>query len=206
VNVRIIPRTALTGYLRLVRLPLDSAIGLLPGNGTGAGPAAGLVVDRADAIVRAIAATILNDPVLFEDAERRHAAANERERALRLRTEAQRETQEANARLAERQEETARRRQRAGQQEKEKRERAARERDEKVSRAASAERDRRVTSRQVAAQVDGAVEDLARKARLDTLDTKAEALRERDKALTAAEEARRLRDAASRRKAARKRR
>ena len=205
-NVRVIPRTAFTGYLRLVRLPLDAAIGFLPGNGTGAGPAAGLVVDRADAIVRAIAATILNDPVLYEDAERRQVAANERERALRLRSQAQRETQEADARLAERQEESARRRQQAGQRESEQRQQAARKREEKVSRAASAKRDRRVTSRQVAAQLDEAVEDLARKARLDTLDTKADALREREKALTAADEARRLRDAASRRKAARKRR
>ena len=35
-NVRAIPRTAVEGYLRLVRVPLDGAVSLLPGNGTGA--------------------------------------------------------------------------------------------------------------------------------------------------------------------------
>lgn len=205
-NVRVIPRTALTGYLRLVRLPLDTAIGFLPGNGTGASAAAGLAVDRADATLRAIVATILNDPVLHEDAQLRHAAADERKRALRLRVEAQRETKDADARLAQRQEESASRRQKAARRENEQRQQAARKRDEKVRRAADAEQNRRETSRQAAAQVEEALEGRARKARLDTLDAKGDALREKSEALTAADEARRLRDAASRRKAARRRR
>ena len=55
-NARTLPRTAVDGYLRLVRLPLDTAIGLLPGNGNGPAPAAKLAVDRADASVRAVVA------------------------------------------------------------------------------------------------------------------------------------------------------
>ncbi len=78
-NARAIPRTAVESYLRLVRLPLDGAVGLLPGNRTGAKPAAKLALDRADATLRAVIATILRDPALREDAgprgtaERAHA-------------------------------------------------------------------------------------------------------------------------------------
>ncbi len=73
-NARAIPRTAVESYLRLVRLPLDGAVGLLPGNRTGAKPAAKLALDRADATLRAVIATILRDPALREDAGARGTA------------------------------------------------------------------------------------------------------------------------------------
>src|SRR5205823_2791024 len=81
-NVRVIPRTALTGYLKLVRTPLDAAIRLLPGNGNGDGakPTAQLAIDRADATIRSVAGTFLGDSALREDGARRHHAARERER------------------------------------------------------------------------------------------------------------------------------
>ena len=53
--------------------------------------------------------------------------------------------------------------------------------------------------------MDDAIDDRERKSRLQTLDSKADALREREEALTASDEARRLAQAAARRKAARKR-
>src|SRR6059058_2112047 len=109
-NVRVIPRTAVTGYLKLVRTPLDSAIRLLPGsNGDGAKPTR-LAVDRADATVRSVAGSLLADPVLREDGARRHQAARERERGMRLRSQAAETAEQADARLQER-EEQARRRQ-----------------------------------------------------------------------------------------------
>src|SRR5436189_6181141 len=98
-NPRSIPRTAVRGYLGLARLPLDAAIRLLPGNGSGRGSAADLALDRADASIRAIVATILGDPVLRRDAQRRRVAADERQRALRLRAEAQRKSEQANSHL-----------------------------------------------------------------------------------------------------------
>ncbi|HWK18585.1 MAG TPA: hypothetical protein VNR66_14125, partial [Solirubrobacteraceae bacterium] len=76
-NALALPRTAVDRYLRVVRLPLDRAIALLPGDETGAGPAAKLTVDRVDAEVRAAIAALLRDPALRRDAEReaaRHAA------------------------------------------------------------------------------------------------------------------------------------
>src|SRR5512135_2320492 len=101
-NVRVIPRAAVTGYLKLVRTPLDSAIGLLPGNGKGTKPTAQLAVDRADATVRTVAGALLGDPVLREDGERRQQAAHARERGLRLRNRAEQTAEQADARLQER--------------------------------------------------------------------------------------------------------
>lgn len=130
-NVRAIPRAALGGYLKLVRFPLDTAIALLPGDGTGAGPAAELALDRADATVRGVVGTILGDPELVEDADRRRTAAEERRRALRLRAEAQRRTEEADSRLAERQESSERQRQQAEQRARSQREQAERRRQQR---------------------------------------------------------------------------
>ena len=78
-NARSIPGAAVENSLRLVRVPLDAAIGWLPGNGTGARPTARLALDRADAALRAFAGTIFGDSVLSEDAQMRRAALNERE-------------------------------------------------------------------------------------------------------------------------------
>src|SRR5206468_5678012 len=64
VNVTTIPAIAIDRYLKLVRIPLDTAIGFLPGNGDGRGPAAELALDRADATLRAIAASVLANPDL----------------------------------------------------------------------------------------------------------------------------------------------
>jgi hypothetical protein len=114
-NVRAIPRTAVDGYLRLVRLPLDSAISLIPGNGTGAKPAARLALDRIDAALRAAIATVLGDSLLGEDADQRRDAAQDREEGLRLRREAERTAEQADTRLVQSQEQATQQRERANQ-------------------------------------------------------------------------------------------
>ena len=45
-GIRAIPRTAVDGAVKLARFPLDFAISLMPGDGSGARPAAGVAVDR----------------------------------------------------------------------------------------------------------------------------------------------------------------
>ena len=109
-NVRRIPGTAVESSLRLVRLPLDTAVGRLPGNGTGARPTARLALDRADAAVRAFAGTILGDSVLREDAKMRRVALEPREQGQALRGEAEKKTEQADARLEQRQDQVARQR------------------------------------------------------------------------------------------------
>jgi hypothetical protein len=203
-NARRIPGTAVENSLRLVRVPLDAAIGRLPGNGTGARPGARLALDRADAAVRALAGTILGDSVLSEDARMRRAAVKERERGQALRDEAEKKSEQADALIQERHDQVARQRAQAELRAKMRREGADREREEKTRRAAELERKRVAASTQAAGRADEAVSARASKARLETLDARTDALRKKEQALAAADEARRLREAANRTKAQRK--
>lgn len=203
-NARSIPRTAVNSSLRLVRVPLEAAIGRLPGNGTGAQPTARLALDRTDATLRAFAGTVLSDPVLREDAQQRRAALKQREQAQELRGEARKKTKQADARLEKRQDQVARQRTQAEQRAKSQREDADREREAKTRLADETERQRLAASDATAARADKAVSEREPKARLETLDTQTDALRKKDESLTANDEARRLREAASRTKAERK--
>src|SRR5581483_5726631 len=144
-------------YLRLFRLPLDAAIDRLPGNGTGASPAARLFVDRADASVRAVLASILGDSSLREDAQQRRAAAEGREHALGLRVEAERKSEKADARLQQREAQAARQREQAKQRAKAQREQVAKTREEKSRRAIEAENKRLEASRKAEARAHEAV-------------------------------------------------
>jgi len=204
VNVRAIPRIAVDSYLKLVRLPLDTAVGLLPGNGDGPGPAAALALDRADATVRAVIATVLGDVELGEEGDRRRQAAVEREEALRLRGTAQRETEEADAKRSARHQRAAEQRERATRRAGAQRQQVSRKREERSRQAKKVERQRRGVNRKATARTEEAIDAEARKARLDAVETKAAALQEEEQALTAADEASRLGEAAARAKAERK--
>lgn len=203
-NVRTIPRTAVDGYLRLVRVPLDGAISLLPGNGTGAKPTAEVALDRLDATLRGAIANLLSDTALRDDAERRRIAAQERKRALRLRAKAHVTAEEADSRLEERQQEATDLREQATQRAAVRRQMATREHETKKRRAAKAESDRREASRRTAERKQEALSAQASKERLKTVDAKADALRDKEKELAVRDEARRLRDAAGRAKTQRK--
>ena len=203
-TVRRIPGTAVESSLRLVRLPLDAAIGRLPGNGTGARANARLALDRADAAVRAFAGRILGDSVLREDAQMRRVALKAREQGQALRGEAEQKTEEADARLQARQDQVARQRAQAELRAKRRRDEAGRKRREKTRRAEKIEHKSLAASSAAADRADKAVSERAPRARLETLDAKTGALRKQEEALAANDEARRLREAASRAKAERK--
>ena len=203
-NLRTIPRATVTGYLRAARLPLDATFRLLPAGDTGRVTAARLAVDRIDATLRAVAGSVLGDPVLRDDAVRRRRAAEERRRALRLRTEAERTSERAEEGWAEHQEQIEQRLRRADERAGAVRRSAERGREQKARRAAETASSRRRSNRETARRKREAVEERAREARLETLDTKAEALAEREEALIASDEARRLQRAAGKAKAARK--
>jgi hypothetical protein len=203
-NVRVIPRTALKGYLRLVRTPIDTAIALLPGNGSGAKPSAQLAVDRADATVRTVAGTVLRDPVLREEGERRRLAASERERGQRLRHQAEQTAEQADTRLDEREAAAHQQRRRARETANARRRQAETRAQKEKQQAAKAETRRREAARQAAAQREEAIEERGRREKLDALEAKSEALRAREQELAARDEARRLADAAGKVKAERK--
>ena len=203
-NMRVIPRTALDGYLRLVRAPIDGVIALLPGNGSGPKPAARVAVDRADAIVRSILAEVMGDDVMRDDAERRHIAAHERGAALRLRVEAERTSEAAQAELVEREERAIQQREQATKRAREKREQAVRQREQEARRAVEVERERLQATRTAEQRAAEAIAEREPGERLEALDAKAEALQEKEQELIARDEARRLREAASAAKAERK--
>ena len=204
-NARTLPRFAVDRSLRLVRFPIDATIARLSGGGeTGAGPAAKLAVDRVDATVRSIAAAVLSDPVLREDARARDAAGSERERAMKLRDEAERQAERADDRLGDRRDQAEGQRERAEKHVASKVKRANATRDEKAKKAAETEKQRLASSRQAAARTEDAVEQRANQKRVVALDAKSESLADRQEALTAADEADRLAAAAARAKHERK--
>lgn len=203
-NVRVIPRTAVRGYLKLVRTPLDTAIGLLPGNSEGAKPSAQLAVDRADATVRSVAGTLLGDPVLREDGERRRQAAHDREHGIRLRERAEHTAEQADTRLREREDQAEQERRRARETANTRRREAEKRAQKKKQQAAKAESRRREAARDEAAQREQAIESRAPHKELETLEAKSDALRAREQELAARDEARRLAQAASQVKAERK--
>src|SRR3981081_1668991 len=128
-TLRMIPRTALGGYLKLVRMPIQGMLAL--GGGGDSAAAGKLVLDRVEAAVRGAAGAVLGDDALRADGRRRSEAADERERALRLRAEAERRSERADARIAEQETEADRRRARAVQQAELKGEQAPRRREHK---------------------------------------------------------------------------
>ena len=92
---------AVDTYLKMLRAPARLAAGRLGGD------AAEIALDRADAGLRNLAGALLGDDELTSDAIRRRAAADERERALRLDTEAER-VAESGRQRAERRRDSAR--------------------------------------------------------------------------------------------------
>ena len=202
-EVRHVRRAAIDRWLRVARMPFDTVAHLLPAD-RGPRNAAMLAIDRADATLRAAAGGLFQDDDLRDDALRRRAAADERERAIELRVAAEERKRASDAQLAQELDGAARLREAA--------EREAAARMQRADEARS-EQQRRV--QQVAAAQEQAVEEaredvlaaedkIAKRERLNVLDERADALDRETDALTATEEAQRLRDAAAAAKAARK--
>jgi hypothetical protein len=200
-STRTISRVALTSSLRLARLPLDLAIAFLPAGGRQAARSA---VDQADANVRALAAAILSDDVLREDAQRRYAPTAARERAADLRGEAAKTAERADERVEERHRDAVRRHRTADKRARTRREAAGERKQQRARQAAKTERQRVQATRQTESAVERAIEEEAPRARLQALDSVAEAQRERDAALAEMDEAQRLQEAAERVKEERK--
>lgn len=203
-SIRAIPRTAVDGAVKLARLPLDIAVSLIPGNGSGARPAAGVAVDRMDARLRDAAGVVLRDSELRDEAMRRRVAADERARANRLRKEAEARSEMADARFSVRVEDAEERRTTAEDRAENERVAAGRRKQQRKQAAASTEHKRKSASRQARAKAADVIEEDADTAHLEQLKAEADALEERERALVAEAEAQRLQDEATKKKAARK--
>jgi hypothetical protein len=201
-TLRTISRMAVGGSLKLARLPIDGV--LRAAGGSSAVVHAKLAVDRTEAKIRALAGKAFGDEVLQEDARRRGEAANERERAVQLRAEAELRSERADERITAQERAAERRRAQAAETAKRKRQQAQERRDLHKRTAADATRRRRNAAETSAAQEEKVIEERAKLGRLEHLDTKADALEEKEAALRTGDEARRLRAAAANAKAERK--
>ena len=197
-SLRSIPRNVVDSYLKLVKWPIDRGASRIGGE------KAELAVDRADASVRATAATVLGDPQLREDAERRFTAADERERAMKLRLEAELKAERADEKLQERKQTAAQQKQAATKRANEAKARAEKARQAKKKNVEEVERRRREAAEEAAAKREEAIASKERRERLETLNEEAEALEKREEALTHKDEAQRLGNAAAAVKEARK--
>ncbi len=197
--------TVVDGWLRVTRIPVDVIARAVPNGDTGPRNSVMLLVDRADATVRDFAGRVLRDEELVRDAERRRVAADERERAIALRVEAERKKREADAKMREDQRAAEARRQDAERDAQERAAQIEREKNERQRKAEETARQRRRTAEEERREKLEETEKEAKRERLRVLETEAEALDTEEEALTAADEAQRLRKAASAAKAARKR-
>lgn len=203
-DVRQVPRSALDLWLRAVRAPVDVVSRVIPDGDTGPRNAVTLFVDRADAALRATAGKVFGDDALREDAMRRRKAADERERAIQLRVDAERKKRKADTELARRQREADERRIKA--------EREAERREDEID---EKRRARKQQVRETVAKQERAIEHVrddklqsadkdAKRERLEVLEEETDALDRETEALTAADEAQRLRTAAAKAKQSRK--
>jgi flagellar biosynthesis GTPase FlhF len=188
-SIRAIPRSAIGGSIRAARLPLDIAVGLLPGNGDGPSASATVALDRVEAHLRDLAGIALADEALREDAALRRLAADERERALRLRAAAARRAQVADERLDETLEETEEQREQAAERARRQREQAAAQRKQRSQQAAQTAGERKASSTRAAAAREEVIEEQATDARLEQLEREAAALDETAAALATESEA-----------------
>jgi hypothetical protein len=203
-NARTISRSAVDGYLKLLRFPLDAAVTVGLRNRAAERSTATIRLDRVEAGLRGLAGRTLGDEELRRDAELRRLAADERERAVRLRVTAQRRTEFADERLSETEEKAERQRRQASAQAVNRKARAERQRRVESGRVKEVEAQRRRANGKATAQQAAALEERSKRVRLEQLDEQADALSKKEEALAAKNEARRLRAAASKTKAARK--
>jgi hypothetical protein len=202
-DARSVGRSALDRWLKMARFPFDAVTHLLPADGR-RNVSAVLMIDRADASVRAVIGGLLHDDALLNDATRRQVAADERVRAMEIRRAAQQTQQVADAHLVDGLEAATRVRASAEVNAREaskevEADKTARKRQAQAV-AASQQRAGETAKKERLA----AAERKAKRERLNVLDEQAKALDEHADALTAADEAQRLADATAAVKAARK--
>jgi hypothetical protein len=201
-TLQTIPEAFLDGALQVVRLPIDGVLRVFAL--AGGGQSAQLAVDRADATVRAAAGTIFRSESLQAEAERRYAAADAGEEALGLHLEAELRSERAERRATELKQEAEAQRQEAAKEASRKRDAALKRRQAKESKAAKTAEKRKQKATESAAKTKQQAKEREQREKLEQLDTKSVALAQKELALTAADEASRLRSEAAKAKSARR--
>jgi hypothetical protein len=200
--LRNLSRAAIGGSLKLIRLPIDGLLAV--GGDRPSFVSAELALDRADARTRDLAGLLLWDFELREDAELRREAADERERALKLRAEAELRSQRADQAADEQRHAAQQRRKNAAETKQRKRQQAQERRRSAKASAAQRTNQRRKAAEATAAKTDKVIEEREKNSSLEQLGSKEQAVREKEAALAARDESRRLKQAAGATKEKRK--
>ena len=200
-TVREIPKSAVSGAIKVVRLPADTVLRAAPERL--ANPAQ-FAVDSADAAVRGAAGRVLGDSDLQQEAERLRTAVDERRRAFDLRGARPSAPRRPRERTEKARTEAERRRRRADAEAEKKRKQARKRREQKRSEAQQAESRRKQNAKKAAAAKQRKGEEKAQERALEALEVRSEALEQRDEALVAEDESARLKRATERVKSERK--
>lgn len=203
--VQELPRTAVHTYLKLTRLPLTAVERVFkPSSEDATSWPPAIVFEDFEARVKDLAATLLGDDVLRQDATLQRARVSQLRRAVELEGRAEATRAQAEQELAGRRAEVEADRQEAQERAETNKARLERERREAEARAAerAAQDERRAAD--LAAAERERVERLERDAEAKRLEAEREALAEKQTALTSRDEAVRLEKAADAAKQRRK--
>jgi hypothetical protein len=199
-------RMAVEGWMKAARMPLNLATRVLPDRpqGSWARANAELTIDRAEGAVREKVGELLRDSELSADGRRRRIAAHERQRAIALKATAEDERRAADLQLVNEREAAERRRKEAQRTAEQQAASVEREKADQERQARDAAAAQRRSVEQAKAKKFAAADKRAKRQRLEVLDDQLKGLDEEATALTTADEALRLEQAATAAKAARK--
>jgi hypothetical protein len=200
--IRTISRTAVGGWISLVRWPLDSGVRLLGDSHLAS--RVELALDRLDATARELAGRALRDEDLMEHGARLRAASRKRDHALSLREEADRRSHKADDRIADQERHAERQRRDAARRAADRKKQAERERQAETHRLTVVEAQRKAAAKKAAAEKKSSLDHRAKEGRLEQLDEEVDALAKRERALVAKQEAQRLSREAGKAKSERK--
>lgn len=195
--VTAVPRLLVGTTIKVARIPFDIVLKL-------AGRDRSLAADAAEAGLKDAAASVTGDDRLKAEAAAQRVATDQRRQAATLRSAATEATTKAERDHAEQQGRVEREKQAADERAAERARKAEDKRDKDKARAAKTERDRKAAATKAAVAEKERLADVERRERLEQLDREAAALQEKEGALTAADEAQRLKDAAAAAKEQRK--
>ncbi|HVU72595.1 MAG TPA: hypothetical protein VHE83_06515 [Mycobacteriales bacterium] len=202
-NVQALPRTVITGYLSLARLPLN-AVAKVTGRREDAQWPPFLVFERLEAAVETKAGALLRDDVLLELGRVREAKVAELQKAAQLEALAETKRQEAREEFTERREQVERQRREAAQRVEQREQQIERDAERKEAEARKKAAKKEALARDAKSTHEKAIERRERAARADALTQEAKALEAQEEALGAAAAIDAIDDAIERNKAVRK--
>src|SRR4051794_12439336 len=196
-----IPRTVVSTSLKIVRLPLEQALKLATGsNGAAEENSVRATADRAAAAAREVAGKATQDDQLQQTATRQRRAADQRDEAATRKRQADERKRQAD----ERKQQAEQKRSQASRRAQQERSAAEEQRRTRERRAAEVANKRETEAREAAQATQAQVAAREQRARLEQLDSEADAINKREDALTASNEADRLKAAAEHAKEARR--